>query len=48
MSVTYALTDLGQSFMVPAQQMIAWAGEAYASIAAARQQYDSEKTTELT
>jgi DNA-binding HxlR family transcriptional regulator len=47
-SVTYALTDLGQSFMVPARQMMSWAGTAYASIAEARRQYDARENLEHT
>lgn len=45
-SVTYALTELGRSFMVPARQLICWAGEAFPSIAEARQQYDARELME--
>lgn len=43
-NVTYALTELGQSFMVPAQQLMAWAGEAFPNISEARRQYDSRES----
>lgn len=42
-SVTYALTELGGSFMTPAQQLMSWADDAYSSIAEARRQYDSRE-----
>lgn len=40
-TVTYALTDLGQWFMEPVRQMIAWSDQAYARIEEARQNYDN-------
>lgn len=39
-SVTYALTHLGQSFMVASKEMMVWAQKAYPEIAEARRQYD--------
>ena len=45
-SVTYALTELGRSFMVATQEMIAWAKEAYPRIAEARQHYDAREAVD--
>ena len=40
-TVTYALTDLGQWFMEPVRQMIAWSDHAYSRIEEARKIYDN-------
>lgn len=40
-SVTYALTELGVSFMEPARNMMRWAQDAYPKINEARQNYDA-------
>lgn len=42
-SVTYALTKLGKSFMEPVQGMMRWAPDAYPKINEARQNYDAEQ-----
>ena len=41
-SVTYALTDLGRSFVEPAQNMLRWAERSRTEIGRARQQYDAQ------
>jgi DNA-binding HxlR family transcriptional regulator len=46
MSVTYTLTDLGQSFMAPVQHLMQWADGASPSIIEARQQYDKRDTSQ--
>ena len=45
-SVTYALTEVGWSFMAPMQQLLSWAAEAYSSVTEARRQYDAKVVTE--
>lgn len=42
-NVTYALTELGHSFMVPAQILMEWARDAHPRIREARQHYDAEQ-----
>lgn len=42
-SVTYALTELGRSFMGPAQTLMEWARDAHPRIREARQHYDAEQ-----
>ncbi len=42
-SVTYALTPLGTSFMDATQELMRWAKAAYPSITEARQHYDSRQ-----
>ena len=40
-SVTYALTQMGQSFMVASKDMMVWAQESFSDINDARRQYDA-------
>ena len=42
-SVTYALTELGMSFMEPAQYLMDWAKAVYPKIRVARHDYDARQ-----
>ena len=45
-SVTYALTEVGWSFMAPMRQLLSWAAETYSSVTEARRRYDAREVAE--